>query len=241
LKRKLVLINLVLAGLTAAAGWRLRQDWLADKAHTEAVLKQKVKTPPPAAVAPLPKPDPFTGAAYGDIAQKMLFAKDRNPTVVIEVKAAPPPKPMPPLPVLFGVMGLPSGMIAMMAERPDAPQRRVKVGEKVGEFKVVAMTPRDISFEWEDKKIDKKVDDLMSRANAQPPPAQSSGPVNPANTAQAAAPGAPPAPAKPGVSVGDQMKSCDPGDTSPAGTVVDGFRKVVQVTPFGSACRWVSQ
>jgi hypothetical protein len=29
-----------------------------------------------------------------------------------------------------------------------------------------------------------------------------------------------------------------PGDTTPAGTVRDGYRKLVTQTPFGNACRW---
>jgi hypothetical protein len=35
------------------------------------------------------------------------------------------------------------------------------------------------------------------------------------------------------------VKNCKPGDTSPAGTVVDGYKKVIEQTPFGAACRWV--
>jgi hypothetical protein len=35
------------------------------------------------------------------------------------------------------------------------------------------------------------------------------------------------------------MKACQPGDTSPAGTVVDGYKKIVEQTPFGPACRWI--
>jgi hypothetical protein len=41
----------------------------------------------------------------------------------------------------------------------------------------------------------------------------------------------------PGATSG-QVKLCNPGDTSPAGAVVDGYRKVVTRTPFGEVCRW---
>jgi hypothetical protein len=35
------------------------------------------------------------------------------------------------------------------------------------------------------------------------------------------------------------VKNCQAGDTSPAGTVVDGYKKVIEQTPFGRACRWI--
>ena len=51
----------------------------------------------------------------------------------------------------------------------------------------------------------------------------------------------PPAEAKPGaVVIGNSTKNCTPGDNSPAGTVVDGYKKVVEATPFGNACRWIA-
>ncbi len=197
--------------------------------------------PPPA--PPTPKPDPFTGATYADVAQKNLFAKDRNPNVIIDV---PPPKPvkkMPPLPIVFGVMGLPSGMTAIMAEKPGVRSRGVLVGETVGEFKVVALTRDTASFEWDGQRINRKLEELTERASA---PAGSGGGVdlaassaNPAN--MAAAPGAAPvapAPAKQ-VTIGDNIKACQPGDTTPAGTIVDGYRKISEPTPFGNACRWI--
>ena len=35
------------------------------------------------------------------------------------------------------------------------------------------------------------------------------------------------------------LKACNADDSSPAGTVVDGMKKVVSATPFGgTACRW---
>ena len=37
------------------------------------------------------------------------------------------------------------------------------------------------------------------------------------------------------------FKRCELNDNTPAGTIVDGYRKVVSRTPFGEACRWVSE
>jgi hypothetical protein len=60
-------------------------------------------------------------------------------------------------------------------------------------------------------------------------------------TEQPAGP-APPPVAKsaigPGADTGRGFKVCDPNDNTPVGTVVDGYRKVENATPFGKACRW---
>ncbi|MDQ6678864.1 MAG: hypothetical protein M3Z09_16390 [Acidobacteriota bacterium] len=233
MKRKLIFVNFLLLCLTVFAGSKLREQYLADQARSEKLRTQRVKEEAPARAVPTPKPDPFTGLPYQDVAQKNLFSKDRNPNVVIEVPPPKPEKKMPPLPVMVGVMGLPSGMMALMSERADAKPHGVRVGERVGEFKVVALTPEAVSFEWDGKKIDKKVEDLLARAPAPDPVAAS---ANPANIQ----PGAPPAPAKPSaVAMGNNVKGCTPGDTSPAGTVVDGYKKILEATPFGNACRWI--
>ena len=42
----------------------------------------------------------------------------------------------------------------------------------------------------------------------------------------------------PGIELGQGSRACVPGDTTPPGTVKDGFRKVVNKTPFGNSCRW---
>ncbi len=238
MNRRLILLNLVLAGLTVAAGWKLREQYLADQRTAAVVRKNPVKPVPPPAIVPTPKPDPFTGVAYADVAQKNLFAKDRNPNVIVDVVAPPPPKKMPPLPVLFGVMGLPSGMTALMAEKPGARTHGVHVGDMVGDFKLVALTTQTVGFEWDGKRIDKKVDELTDRPAAPPEGAPATAAANVAPSG--AAPSGPPAAAKPSaITIGDNVKACSPNDPSPAGTVADGYRKILEPTPFGNACRWI--
>ncbi len=235
MKRKLIFLNLVLLAGSAFAAWKLREQYLADLARTEKLRRNTRKPEAAVALAPTPKPDPFTGLPYADVAQKDLFTKDRNPNIVIE---APPPKPvkvMPALPQVGGVMGLPSGMMALMSERPDARLHGVRVGEAIGDFKVVGITPQIISFEWDGKRIDRKVEELLARAPSAPPPASSSGVAVTGSVPL-------PAPAKPlDIPAGAGMKACAPGDPSPAGTIADGYKKIVEATPFGNACRWVAQ
>jgi len=44
--------------------------------------------------------------------------------------------------------------------------------------------------------------------------------------------------ARPGANVGQGYRGCVAGDNSPAGTIVDGFRKVMTTSPFGVSCGW---
>jgi hypothetical protein len=240
LTRKLLLLNLVLLVAVGAAGWRLRQDWLAARAREQALLHRQVTPPPPPPVIFSKPAEPVSAAAYADIAQKMLFSKDRNPTVVVEVKAAPA-KPMPPLPLLYGVMNLPDGATAVMSEKVGSRHRGVRPGEKVGEFTLLAVSREDITLEWDGKQMVKKIDELLDRAG--PPEAAPDG-ATPRATAQAAPSStqlssqSPPGKPEPGQQMNDRMRACQPNDPSPAGTVAGGFRKLVTPTPFGSQCRW---
>ncbi len=241
MRHKLLFLNLLLAGLTAAAGWRLRQDWLADHQHAASVINRKVKPAAPPALAPVAPPQPFAAPTFADVAQKDLFSKDRNPNVIVEPVAVKPAPKWPRMPVLYGVMGLPGGMIAMLAEKPESRSRGVGVGEKIGDLKVVALSAEKISFEFEGQVQEKNVQDLIDRGGSHAPEvAEANTSQNPANIAQR---GGPPAPAKPGVDVGagGQVKACDPRDTSPAGTEVDGYRKVIRTNPFGNECTWVAK
>jgi hypothetical protein len=98
----------------------------------------------------------------------MLFAKDRNPTVVVEVKPEPP-KPMPKLPALYGVMNLLDGTTAIMSEKPETRHVGVRPGEKIGEFTLVAVDRDEITFAWEGKEVTRKIDAMIDRAGPAPP------------------------------------------------------------------------
>ena len=246
MKGKLIWLNVVLAALLIAAVLRVRTEWMEGKQREVAVREHAHKPAPPPAVSVSPPPGGVTAASYGDIAQKMLFARDRNPDVVVEVPAAPPAKPMPPLPILRGVMGLPDGMVALMS--PDAKSRTsgIRVGEKVGEFKVSALSGDEISMTWEDKTVTKSVSEMIRNVPEPPTAGAGAAPVA-APSAPATPEGANAAPpsggqsGKPFTEVAGSsagIKNCAPGDSAPAGTIADGYRKVVTSTPFGSACRW---
>jgi hypothetical protein len=233
LRRRILLLNLLLLALTAFAGWQLRREWLAAQAREQAVLNKTVRPVPPPPAGAAHQAPAVTAAGYSDIAQKMLFSKDRNPVVVVETAPPPPPPPMPALPVFRGVMNLGDGPVAILSERANAPNREFRPGQQVGEFKLVAIRASDIVLEWNGEQITKKVDELKVRDEEKqqaPTTARTEVPV-------AAAP-QPMVQAGPGVDIGVGRRACVKNDSTAPGTVVDGLRKVVTESPFGPVCRW---
>jgi hypothetical protein len=235
----LLLLNLVLGAAICAGGWQLRRDWLAAREREQATARQTVKPQPPPPLGISKPAQPVAATSYNDIAQKMLFSKDRNPNVVVEVQA-PPPKPMPPLPFLHGVLYLGDSPTAILSGGKGNPQQvGVHPGENFGEFKLVDVSNDEIALEWDGQVINKRVDEMLAQNNA-PAPAEDSRPKASAPAAAAAkpAPSQPRGEAAPGVDIGAGLSACQPGDTSPAGTVVGNKRKVVSNSPFGESCRW---
>jgi len=232
-----VILNVALAAAIAGLGWQLWQDWLRSRAREQAVLEQRIKPLPPPPVSAGKPAEPVTAASYSDIAQKMLFTKDRNPIVVVDVVPPPPPKPMPSLPVLYGVMNLMDGTTAIMSEKSGTQHLGVRLGDKVGEFKLVAVSGREITLEWEGKTVTQEIDEMIDRA-ATPPSSNTSVATPRAESRQSAAPPPRGEKAAPGTDIGNKLHACQPGDNSPPGTISGGYRKVVSRTPFGETCHW---
>lgn len=243
--RKLFLLNLLLAAGIAASGWHLRERWREARLREERLRAQAVRPAPPPPMTPLQPPAPAAPTAYVDVAQRMLFSKDRNPNVEVIVT---PPKPMPALPAVKGVLLFADPPAVIMTEKPGAAERSYRPGQTVGEFKLVAVNDREIVFEWDGKTVTRSLQQMLLEGKK-----AGAAPAGAAEPASAAAPAAPPTPtagvqslaaplgtpkAGPGADVGGATRACVPGDTSPAGTVVDGYRKVMAETPFGKRCYW---
>jgi hypothetical protein len=236
-RRRLLLLNLVLLAMVAAAAWQVRARWLAGTEQERALLRPKSKAVLPVEAEPGRLPQPASAAAYAEVAQQLLFAQDRNPNVTVE---AAPPKPVPAFPVAYGMIDMGEGPLVILSAKPGAANHAYSAGEKIGEFTLASIENDEIVFDWEGQRIRKKLQDLK-------PQPGTAAPANPADTASAAQP----APATtlvqsvgssanegPGEQLTGDLKSCQPADTSPAGTVRDGYRKVVNRTPFGMACHW---
>jgi hypothetical protein len=155
-----------------------------------------------------------TASSYLEIAQKMLFAPDRNSQVILDPPKPPdPPKPIPPLPGVHGVMDLGDGPIVMMSEKPGTRDRAVRPGESIGVFKLVSVDSEELVLSWEDRTIKKKLQDLIDRGvvdgGSAPGGGQSSS--APAGAAVAAAPPTVSKP-EPGVKLTEDTASCQTGD-----------------------------
>src|SRR5437868_2050466 len=107
MNRMILLLNLALVALAGVLAWQMRIRWNNAQVHERDVLTQsprvkQILAPPPPPVLKAPTP-----ADYVDVAQRTLFARDRNPNVIVDAPPPPPPPPpMPALPHYHGQMSL---------------------------------------------------------------------------------------------------------------------------------------
>lgn len=240
MSRKLILLNLALLAVAAWLGWLLHVRWLEGEAEVRAIFQQAARAKavlPPPPLAPIPA---VTSTEYVEVAQKTLFSKDRNPNVVIET---PPPKPEPPMPALpfyFGqiTFGEP---VVLLSVTSNGQQKSYRAGDKVGPFELVGFDSEKIRLSWNGKTVERRLQELEPKE-----PVQQQAPV------QAPAPAAAPVVKslsassssddnrnpQLGQDMGGGFRACANGDKSPAGTVLDGYKKVISQTLMGESCFW---
>jgi len=232
-KRRLWFLNILLIALLAVIAMRFQQlrQQIQDRAARN--LNQSVK---PIPMPPLPRvvtPPPAVAANYADVAIKMLFSRDRNPTVILDPVAPPPVKPMPPLPVAYGAMFFGEPGIILGLPNAKATQRTYRKGETIGDFKLVDFDNTAIVFEWDGKRVERRLDQIMAKASegAQ----EATMPTAPATTSTVASTtvASGPGPMRP-----DGNRACVSGDKTASGSVMDGFRKNEVVGPVGRFCLW---
>jgi hypothetical protein len=230
------LLNLVLSGLCGWAGVTLSERWREAERRRLEVLKAPSAAGAVADQKLVAEAAP-RAASYFEVAEKMLFSKDRNPAVAVEVAVE---KPMPPLPFAYGVMNVGGGPVALLSRKGET-QRGYRIGETIGDFKLVAASPQAITFEWEGKQVARRIEELRPdpkdvEASSAAAAAIPRGPAPAvATTTNVSATAANP---KFGRDLSADSKYCALDDDSPDGSVVDGFRKVTRRTPFSTTCTW---
>jgi hypothetical protein len=226
------LLDVALMAAAIYAGVRVRSQWQAAKERENAILSRRVAPSPAPPLPALPPVPPVLPVEYADIAQQTLLDKSRNSTVVVETAPAPAPVPVPPLPFYHGQMRLPGeGTIVILSETAGGANQAVHPGETIGPFKLVGASSQELVFEWGDKTIRKKLDELYDRSVAAP--------SAPAAAAKAsAAPAAPKTPIGPGAQLNPNLRGCVQNDSYDDGAVVDGYRKTLVHGPFGVECGW---
>lgn len=244
--RKLMALNLALLAALGALFFDVRREWREARARERVFLAKQVRPVSGQALAPLARPQALTAAAYAPVAEKNLFSKDRNANVILDPVAPPPPKPLPPFPAARGVMlwdGVPPTVV--LSEKPGGQQHLCHPGDPIGPWHVVSVDSQYVVLEWDGKEYRKRLDELLDKtpiavAEAQPPPSTpAAAPAAASTTPKAQQLSKPSGPGGVfGVDVGANIKTCVEGDTSPAGTVVEGMKKLISKSPFGTACRW---
>ena len=239
--RKLIALNLLLFVVLVLLAVQIRREWRAEKTREQAVLHKNIPSTAAAPLAPFVKPSPLMASSYALVAEKNLFSQDRNSNVIVDPVPVVPEKPPPPFPVAHGVMlwdGVPPTVV--LSDKSAGAQKGYHPGDKIGEWTIVSVDNQYVVFGWNGKEFQKRLDELLDKTalltaeTAAPAPAV----VTPA--APVVQNLSTPKSEGPGTDIGGNMKGCVAGDTTPAGTVVDGMRKVVSTTPFGSVCRWES-
>jgi hypothetical protein len=162
LNRRLVVLNLALLALAGALLWILRANWIEAKARERVVLQRKVAAKAVLAPPAVPAVKAVAPAEYIDVAGKMLFSKDRNPTVVVEPPKPPPEPVMPALPNYHGQMAIGEPVI-FLSTSATAPQRIYHAGEQVGDFKLVSFDEARVDFEWKGKNVERKLEELRPK------------------------------------------------------------------------------
>jgi hypothetical protein len=241
LNRKVIFLNVVLLALAGWFFWMLRAKWIELHRHEHTVLasspaRQRVF---PQASPPLFKP--MAASDYNEVAQKMLFAKDRNPDVIVDPPPPPPPAPAPPpmpdLPAYFGTMAL-FGDPVILLSLPKGPQKKYHAGDKVGPFQLVSFDREKVVFEWDGKMVERKPEELQEKEPTQQQAADAHPVVAPVKLIPDPPPDAPKLSEVIGKDNGGGIRMCVAGDTTPAGKVVDGYKKVVTTNMFGETCMW---
>jgi len=181
------LLNLALLALAGALIWTLRTNWLASKARERAVLQRKVAAKTVLAPPALPTMKAVAPAEYIDVAGKMLFSKDRNPTVVVEPPKPAPEPVMPALPNYHGQMTIGEPVI-LLSTSATAAQRGYHAGDQVGDFKLVSFDEARAEFEWKGKNVERKLEELRPKETTTQAGAQSGRTAVARASAPAAAP-----------------------------------------------------
>jgi hypothetical protein len=240
LNRKIILLNLGLLALAGWLFWMLRLKWIELHQHEHTVLslspqvRKRLSVP-----VPMPLSKPMAASDYNEVAQKMLFSKDRNPNVIVEVKPVPlppPPPPMPQLPAYYGEMAL--GEPVIVLRLPKGVQKNYHAGEQVGPFQLVSFDAKKVVFEWDGQTVERKPEELTDKEDT-PAARQAAPPSAPAvRTSVADPPKEVKGSDKLGRDAGTGFKLCVAGDDAPAGTVVDGYKKKIVNGMMGPQCLW---
>jgi hypothetical protein len=252
LTRRLAFLNLLLVALLGATGWQFRRRWVEMALPDPRFGRLAGATQAPA--APLLEPvKPFEPASYTAVALNTMFARDRNPAVAVDAPAPPVQELIPTFPSVYGVMDIEGRVTVFMSDGRSTQQKGYRPGETVGPFQLVSATRSEFELAFKDKTFMKTLEELrpkpaqVAAAGLLPSPDQpvgaglvpTSGTVEDGVSDRIASQAQAPL-IKDGIMIDIRAvnRACAPGDTSPAGTMIAGYRKVKRPWMFGQICFW---
>jgi hypothetical protein len=106
-------------------------------------------------------PAGFEALTYQDIVKYNLFSKDRSSSQIIE--PVPIVRIWPRVPVLYGLLGLPDGMVVFLGESPSSLSHAYRVGDYIGSLRVTAIENEKVSFEFKGEIREKAVREIIFR------------------------------------------------------------------------------
>lgn len=247
MNRKLLILDVVLGAGVIYGGFQLHSQWVAARARQAGMPGPAPKAARVPAVAPLPQQPAVLPSGYKDVAVNMLFDPSRNPNIPVDAPPPPPPPAEPPpLPSYHGMMnfGDPQGPIALITQHDSPGHEEVHSGEMIGEFKLMAFDRQEMTLGWQGRVIHKRLNDGGSEPakSKAPPVGLEPLPRNGVIPGQAPPDADQPKPQGrelgPGTEMTDTVRGCQAGDSSAPGTVSDGYRKEVNISPMGPQCIW---
>jgi CheY-like chemotaxis protein len=165
---------------------------------------------------------------YSGIATNDLFSTDRSSTITLD---SSPPRP-PSLPIVYGVLGLASGSVAIVSDESSGGSRSVRAGDVLGVVSVVSIDNQRVVFEASGKQTSVDVASFSDRL----PTTVGTGELQPVKFGS-------PMSSSPQQDHGSAEKTritCIPGDSSPIGTVAGRYQKVSVLTSSGAPiCAWL--
>ena len=130
--QRLLVINLLLAGLLAAGVLKVRRNWREfETSHRVEAIQAEPEAARtiPAISEALARPDDWT-----EIPTKNLFSFDRNDIAIVAPKDVQQAGPKP---LLFGTMSIGNESVAMLAPAQGRQSTAMKIGESINNWQLV--------------------------------------------------------------------------------------------------------
>jgi hypothetical protein len=241
MKKNLIVLNLCLLGLVLFFFKQLRDSWVEyGQMHSLHSLNPPQTTGLSKSVKTATASD--TASEFMAIVNNDLFVADRTNLMPPEPPPPPPPpKVSPPKPVLCGIFRIgEEESVLMISNDPKSKglQKRVRIGELMDKYKLEAILDQQVVMQAEgDEPVEIRLNEPAgivprdySAGRASPAPAQPNVVMigESAKKTSAAA----------STNINSPAVQAPPPPSVPAGTIVNGKRKVVTQTPFGNMESW---